>query len=181
MSAATAGGEALSAAINVTRRIRTGRARAARRRIRAPLLLNERGGWTAPLTTFREWGGWTAPPLTPRFTLGATTVPTSSAVGDSEDRAGVIVGDQQRAVLHLPRVDGATPDLLALQPALGERLVLRHVARPERHHHDAEANLLRAVPRAALREEHSVLVLWREHRAGVELHAVARDVRSGLQ
>src|SRR5262249_52852340 len=181
MSAALAGGGALSAAVNAKRRIGTGRARAARRRIRAPLLVNEMGGWTAPLATFREWGGWTAPPLTPRFTLGATTVPTSSAVGDSKDRAGVIVGDQQRAVLHLPRVDGATPAPPARRHAPGDRLDFRPAPRRERPHHAAEPVLLRAFPRAALREEHPVLVLWREHRAGVELHAVARHVRSGLQ
>src|SRR5262249_41051537 len=160
MSAALAGGGALRAAVNAKRRSGTGRGRAGRRRIGGPVLGKEMGGWTAPLTTFREWGGWTAPPLTPRFTLGATTVPTSSAVGDSKDRAGVIVGDQQRAVLHLPRVDGATPDLLALQPALGERLLLRHVTRPERHQHDAEADLLRAVHLATLPPDHPQLGLY---------------------
>src|SRR5688572_5311102 len=82
-------------------------------------------------------------------------------VADAIDRAGIVVGDQQRAILHLLGVDGAAPDLVALQPALGERLVLRHVAGTQRHHRHAEADLLRAVPGAALGQEHPVLVLGR--------------------
>src|SRR5919201_3032453 len=81
--------------------------------------------------------------------LPATRPATSSAVmkpkrasllrvADAIDRAGVIVGDQHRAVLHLRRVDRPAPDLLALQPALHERLVLRNLAvAGQRHHHHA--------------------------------------------
>src|SRR5262245_51560009 len=57
-------------------------------------------------------------------------------IADAEDGARVVVGDQQRAVLHLGRVDRPAPDVLALQPALGKRLVLRHVTRAQCHHHD---------------------------------------------
>src|SRR6266850_1480500 len=97
-------------------------------------------------------------------TLPAARVATSSAVvktrrisllrvADAVDRARVVVGDQQRAVLHLARVDRTAPDLVALQPALGEDLVLGHVGRPEGDHHHAEAGLLRAVPGPALGQE----------------------------
>src|SRR5438094_6828885 len=102
-------------------------------------------------------------------------------VTDPVDRAGVVVGDQQRAVLHLPGVDGSAPDLIALQPALGEDLVPRDVGRAERDHHHAEADLLTAIPRAALSEERAVLVLGREHGARVELDAVAGDVWTRLE
>src|SRR5439155_10276746 len=74
------------------------------------------------------------------------------------------------------RVDRSAPDLVALQPALGERLVLGHVTGAERHHHHAEADLRRAVPGAALGEKRTVRVLGREHRAGVELHTVPGHV-----
>src|SRR5689334_14956191 len=106
---------------------------------------------------------------------------TSLLIADPVDRARVVVGDEQRAVLHLARVHGPSPDLLALQPALGERLVLRHVVGPQRDHHDAEAGLLVAVPGPALGEEDAVLVLGREHRTRVEHHAVAGHVRAGLE
>src|SRR5436309_7224042 len=104
-----------------------------------------------------------------------------SLIGDAVDRSRVVVADQERAVLHLPRVHGPAPDLIALEPALGERLVLRHVARAERDHHHAEADLLTAVPGPALGQEDTVLVLRRKHGARVELHAVARYVRARLQ
>src|SRR4030095_278474 len=87
-------------------------------------------------------------------------------VAHAEDRPRVVVADQQRAVFHLGRVDGPSPDVSALQPAFRERLVLRHVTRTERDHHDPEAELLRAGTRAALGEGHSILVLGREHSAG---------------
>src|SRR3989442_919131 len=119
-----------------------------------------------------------------RGTRGGRTAPPglrgSAPVRDAIDRARVVVGDQQRPVLHLPGVDRPAPDLVALQPALGERLVPRHVALPQRDHHHAEADLLGAVPRAALGKEHSVPVLRREHRARIELDAVAGHLRSRL-
>src|SRR5262245_34925774 len=162
----------ISVAMRSGRTILIRRAVAARRRIRTAFFIE-------------QWGGWTAPPFTPRFARRATPAASnsskSSPVAHAIDRAGVIVRDQQRAVLHLPRVHRSAPDLIALQPAFGERLVLGHVALPQRHHHHAEADLLAAVPRAALREEDAVLVLGGEHRASVELDTVARDVRAGLQ
>src|SRR5438132_7827391 len=102
-------------------------------------------------------------------------------VTDPVDRAGVVVGDQQRAVLHLPGVDGSAPDLIALQPALGEDLVPRTVGRAERDHHHAETDLLTAIPRSALGEKRAVLVLGWEHGARVELDAVTGDVWTRLE
>src|SRR2546422_4889703 len=101
-------------------------------------------------------------------------------VGNPVDRSRVVVGDQERAVLHLLRVHGPAPDLVALEPSLGKRLVLGHVTRPKRDHHHPEADLLCPVPGAALGEEGAVLVLGGEHRARVELHAVAGHVRARL-
>src|SRR5262245_44823295 len=117
----------ISVAMRSVRRGLIRRAIVARRRIRTAFFIE-------------QWGGWTAPPLAPRFTSRATTVSKLSSVADAIDRPGVVVRDQQRAVLHLPRIDRSAPDLVALQPTLGERLVLRNVARPQRHHHHPEAD-----------------------------------------
>src|SRR5262249_35923268 len=100
---------------------------------------------------------------------GRLLPPRSALIADPVDRSGVVVGDQEGAVLHLLGVDRAAPDLVAVEPPLDEDLVLGHVALAQGDHHHAEADLLRPVPRAALGEEHAVLVLGREHRAGVEL------------
>src|SRR5437763_13466097 len=125
--------------------------------------------------------------------LPAASVATSSAVvktkrisllrvADAIDRARVVVRDEHRAVLHLRRVDRPAPDLLALQPALHEGLVLADLAvARERHHHHAVADLLAPVPGAALGQENTVLVLGREPRARVEHHAVAGHVGAGLE
>src|SRR2546422_10021884 len=92
--------------------------------------------------------------------LPAATRATSSAVvktkrisllrvADAIDRADVIIGDQHRAVLHVRRVDRPPPDLLALQPALHERLALGDLAvGRQRDHHQRAAALLTA-PAAA--------------------------------
>src|ERR1700730_14677739 len=80
-------------------------------------------------------------------------------VGDPVDRAGVVVGDQERPVFHLLRVHGPAPDLLTLEPSITEHLDLRHIAAAERYYHDPEADFFRPVPRAALGEEGAVLVL----------------------
>src|SRR5262249_11469063 len=86
----------------------------------------------------------------------------SVLVTDPVNRSGIVVRDQQRSVLHLRSVHRASPELVPrLEPSLGEHLVLRHVATPQRDHHDPIADLLGAVPRAALRQEHAVLVLRR--------------------
>src|SRR5262249_6284541 len=52
--------------------------------------------------------------------------------------------------------------------------------RIDRYEDDPIAVLLGPVPRAVLGEEDAVLVLGREHVAGVELHAERRDVRAEL-
>src|SRR3989441_11170920 len=98
--------------------------------------------------------------LFPYTTLFRSVIGVVSAlVGDSVNRPGVVVGHQERPVTHLLQVDRPAPDLVALEPALGEHLVPGHVSGAESHHHDPEADPLGAVPGAALGEERAVLVL----------------------
>src|SRR5712692_277757 len=114
--------------------------------------------------------------------VAPTSDPTVSAlIGDAIDRPRVVVGDQERAVLHLLRVDGPAPDVLALEPPLGEDFVFRHIAAAEGDHHHPEADLLRPIPGATLGEEGAVLVLGGEHRACIELDAIAGHVRARLE
>src|SRR5712692_1663146 len=114
--------------------------------------------------------------------VAPTSDPTVSAlVGDAIDRARVVVGNQERAVLHLLRVHGPAPDVLTLEPPLREDFVFRHVTTAQRDHHHSEADLLGPVPRAALSEEGAVLVLGGEHRACIELDAIAGNVRARLE
>jgi hypothetical protein len=47
---------------------------------------------------------------------------------DAIHRARQVVGDQQAAVRCHEHICGASPGSLALQPALGERLLLRDIA-----------------------------------------------------
>src|SRR5205085_11545799 len=49
------------------------------------------------------------------------------------------------------------------------------------HGEDVAAELLRAIPRAVARDEDRVLVLRREHAAGIEPHAERGRVRAGLE
>src|SRR2546422_6148902 len=119
--------------------------------------------------------GSETPPF--QIALEAATDIVSALVGDPVDRPRIVIQHQERAVPHLLHVHRPAPDLVTLEPALGEHLVLRHVSGAESHHHDPEAELLGAVPGAALGEERAVLVLRRKHRARVEVDTVAGDVR----
>src|SRR6266542_5518840 len=112
---------------------------------------------------------------------GRSPPPSSPLVGDPVDRPRIVVRHEERAVLHLLRVDRAAPDLVALEPPLREDLVLGRGTGPERDHHHPEADLLRPVPGAALGEKGAVLVLGREHRARVEVDAVSGHVRPRLE
>src|SRR5262245_44741287 len=99
-----------------------------------------------------------------------------AAVADSIDRTGVIIADQQRAVLHHQEVRRAAEVFVVLDEAGHERLDLRAaLAVGPRDEHAVV--LLRAVPRPMLGDEHRALVLRREHLAGVELQAQRAGVR----
>src|SRR5262249_57418968 len=62
---------------------------------------------------------------------GRLLPPRSALIADPVDRSGVVVGDQEGAVLHLLGVDRAAPDLVAVAPPLDGDLVLAHVALPQ--------------------------------------------------
>src|SRR3954452_3598385 len=76
------------------------------------------------------------------------------AVADAVDRAGPIVGDEDRAVLGEDDVIGAAEiALVTLDPAGGEHLLLGILAiGPDDHAHDATALVLVAIPGAVLRD-----------------------------
>src|SRR5215470_3216163 len=110
-------------------------------------------------------------------------VPSSLlAVADPIDRTGPVVGDEDRAVLGKHDIRRtAEIALVTLDPAGGEDLLLGILAvRPDDHALDARALVLVAIPRAVLGDEDIVLVVGREHVAGVELHAERRDMRAEL-
>src|SRR2546425_8547879 len=132
-------------------------------------------------TAHRRKGERDAPLSIPRTATEAGTRIVSALVGDPIDRPRIVIRHQERAVAHLLHVHRPAPDLVTLEPALGEHLVLGHVSGAESHHHDPEADLLGAVPGAALGEERAVLVLCRKHRARVEVDTVAGHVRSRLE
>src|SRR5262245_4106429 len=77
-----------------------------------------------------------------------------AAVGDAIDRAGVVVGDEQRAVLHHLHVDRPADIAVVLEEAGHERLErLDAAVTVERDVDHIAANLARLVPRAVARDE----------------------------
>src|SRR6187399_40342 len=93
-------------------------------------------------------------------------------VGDAVDRTVLLVGYQQRTVLHLMDVGRTAAErvVLLIEEAGDERLQLGLAARGARHDH-VVAELLLAVPGAAPRDERDVLIALGEHVAGVEADA----------
>src|SRR3982751_5156296 len=95
-------------------------------------------------------------------------------IRDAVDRARVVVGHEQRAVLRRLDIDGppAVGAGRLIQPALGEDFgLVRRTVRLERREQQARTDRRRAVPRAVLRGEEAALVFRRELLAGVERHA----------
>src|SRR5215204_5269042 len=86
------------------------------------------------------------------------------AVADAVDGAVVLVGNEQRPILHLEDVGRAAVELVLLfvEKPGQERLDLRLAAgRPGDRH--VKAELLLAIPRTVAGDEGDVLVLLREH------------------
>src|SRR5207244_2476733 len=112
----------------------------------------------------------------------ADVIPASlpTRVIDAVDDAGLVVGDEQRAIRRHDHVDGTSPRVGALQPALGEGLVARGAPILQLHHGDAIARFRVAVPRAVLGDEDRAAVFLREFAARVEAHAERGDVRAEL-
>src|SRR5580704_13066000 len=94
-------------------------------------------------------------------------------VADAIDRAGPVVGDENRSVLvQNDIVRPAKIALVAFDPAGCEHVLLGILAvRPDGDAHDASALVLMPVPRTMLGDQDRVLVLGGELVAGIELHA----------
>src|SRR6478609_4254159 len=92
-------------------------------------------------------------------------------VADAVDRAGPVVGDEDRAVLvEQDVVRAAEIALVALDPAGGKDLLLGVLAvGPDDHAHDPCALVFMPIPRAVLGDQNVVLVFRRELISGVEL------------
>src|SRR5262249_58408158 len=87
------------------------------------------------------------PPSIPRE-VSATRRPLRT-VADSIDRAVVIVGDQQRAVLHDQHID-RPPDIIVVLDEAGDEWLhrLEGAVRFERHQDNITPDLGSAVPRS---------------------------------
>src|SRR5215203_4505307 len=115
--------------------------------------------------------GGRAERLRPARVAPAARLP-SAAMAHAVDRAVVVVGDEERAVLHYLHVDRARDVFVVLEETGQERLDRLHAAiRVELRDHDVAADLLGAVPRPVPGDEDRVLVLGREHVACIETHA----------
>src|SRR5262252_1353411 len=112
-----------------------------------------------------EGGG---PPSTLR--VSATGRPLG-AVAHPVDRAVVVVGDQQRAVLHHQHIDRPSDIIVVLEEAGNERLHRPEGAvRLELHQYKITSDLGAAVPGAMAREDDLVAVGGREGCTRVEAH-----------
>src|SRR5262245_8118135 len=93
------------------------------------------------------------------------------AVADAVDGAVIVVGDQQRAVLHHQHIDRPSDIIVVLEEAGNERLHRPEGAvRLELHQDKITSDLGAAVPGAMARDDDLVAVGGREHGAGVEAH-----------
>src|SRR5215472_17498375 len=100
-------------------------------------------------------------------------------IGHAIDGAVVVVGNEQRSVLHDLHVDG-TADVIVVLDEAGDEGLYRFdgAVLVERRHDDVAADLLGLVPGAVAGDEDRVPVFGREHVSGVEAHAERRAVRS---
>src|SRR5262245_20538586 len=93
------------------------------------------------------------------------------AVAHPVDCAVVVVGDQQRAVLHDQHIGRPTDIVVVLEETGNERLHRPEGAvRLELHQYKITSDLGAAVPGAVARDDDLVAVGGREHGAGVEAH-----------
>src|SRR4029079_11642560 len=105
------------------------------------------------------------------------------AVADAVDRAGPIVGDEDRAVLGEDDVVGtAEIALVTLDPTGGEHLLLGVLAvGADDHARDIAALVLVTIPGAMLGDQDVILVLGGELIAGIEFHTERSDMRAEIQ
>src|ERR1700688_2830582 len=104
-------------------------------------------------------------------------------VADAIDRAGPVVGDENRAVLVENDVVGpAEIALVALDPAGCEHILLGVLSvRTDGDAHDASTLILMPVPRAVLGDQDRVLVLGGKLVAGIEFHAERSHMRAEIK
>src|SRR6185437_8436192 len=109
--------------------------------------------------------------------------PSLLAVADAIDRAGPVVGNEDRTILVQDDVvRTAEIALVALDPAGSEHFLLGILAvGSDVDAHDAAALVLVAIPGAVLSDQDRVLVLGGELVAGIELHAERSHVRAELE
>src|SRR6516162_7352208 len=106
----------------------------------------------------------------------------SLRIADPVNRTGIVIGDQNRAVLGKQNVIRA-PVIFALRvdPTRGENILLGVLAVwIDRDANDATTLELVTVPRTVLGDEDIVLVFRRELVASVELHAKRSHMRAKL-
>src|SRR5947209_7430899 len=103
---------------------------------------------------------------------------SSCAIRNPIDHACLVVRHEQRSVRHLEDVDRPPPFVPALQPSFGERLVFHWTVSLQTDQRNPIADWLRPIPRSMLGDEDLFAVLRRKHRAGVELQAESRHMRT---
>src|ERR1700730_15739489 len=115
----------------------------------------------------------------PRLLLGVVGV----AVADAIDRAGPVVGNEDRTVLGLDDIGRpAEIALVAFEPAGCEYILLGVLAvGTDGDAHDACTLLLMPVPRAVFGDQDRVLVLGGKLVAGIELHAERSHMRAEIE
>src|ERR1700722_19025831 len=104
-------------------------------------------------------------------------------VADAIDRAGPVVGDEDRTILVQDDiVRTAEIALVAFDPAGSEHFLLGILAiRADDYAHDPSALILMPVPGAVFGDQDVVLVVGGKLVAGVELHAERSHVRAEIE
>src|SRR3984957_324918 len=105
------------------------------------------------------------------------------AVADAIDRAGPVVGNEDRTILVQDDIVGpAEIALVAFDPAGSEHFLLGILAiRADDYAHDPSALILMPVPGAVFGDQDVVLVVGGKLVAGVELHAERSHVRAEIE
>src|SRR5262245_7040638 len=107
-------------------------------------------------------------------------IPLAAAVRDAVEGSSLVVGDEEASVGHHLDVNGAAPNIPAIEPALGENLLLDCLAAFDDHARYAVPDPLAAVPGAVLGDEDRVLILGWKLAAGIEPHSERRHMRPQL-
>src|SRR5260221_9701931 len=104
-------------------------------------------------------------------------------VADAIDRAGPVVGNEDRTVFRLDDiVRPAEIALVAFDPAGCEHFLLGILAvRTDDHTNDPPALIFMPVPRAVFGDQDVVLVLCGKLVAGIELHAERSHMRAEIE